>query len=188
MKVFQYKNYDHYVEEQMRGNKEKESRQFNGQVRIKEIHRRIPTTSVTSIICHGTRSGGEQKEFLKYYPNAYVIGTEISDTATKYELTVEHDFSVQKEQWVNKFDIVYSNAIDHAFDPTVTITTWKEQLSPTGKLAVDWNTAHSLKSTAMDPVSGSVKEFKNFLAANQLKIEHEIPSNKWITFICSIIG
>lgn len=182
MKVYEYNDYDHYVKEQIDGNKKKITRQFNGQNRIRWIHNHFPIAS--NIICHGTRSGGEQKEFLKYYPEAYVIGTEISDTAKDYEFTVQHDFAVQKEEWVNNFDIVYSNSIDHSFDPDKTITTWKDQLTSNGKLFVEWNIEHNLKSTPMDPFSGSVQEFENFLKEHGLIIEATSKYSKWITYAC----
>ena len=79
MKVFKYHNYDHYVKAQTEGNKRKidnvyvDSKVVNAIAKLKG--------EANTILCHGTRNGAEQKMFLECYPDAEVLGTEISDTA-----------------------------------------------------------------------------------------------------------
>lgn len=169
MKSYEYKDYKHYKEEQIAANHRKLSWNFTGKSHIAEIKKR--KSDASNIICHGTRRGGEQLEFLKFYPNAYVIGTEISDTATQFPNTVEHDFNVQKEEWIEKFDVIYSNAFDHSFDPNITIEVWKQQLAKYGIMYLAWPEKHNSKSTSVDPLSGKKDDFISFLQQHSLQVE-----------------
>lgn len=63
-------------------------------------------------ICHGARNGFEVREFSRYVK---VIGTDISNTASRYGL-IQWDFHKQKDEWIGKFDFVYTNSIDHSHD------------------------------------------------------------------------
>ena len=168
MKVYKYKDYDHFVERQTFYNKKKLH-----WVLIKEEHIEWMVSRCSfpsTIICHGTRNGKEQQLFKKHTgPSSYVIGTEISETATKFPMTVQHDFAIPKKEWIGYFDIVYSNSFDHSFDPDKTMTTWIEQLANNGKMFIDWN--HD-QNTGIphesDPCSGSVKDFERFLIKHKL--------------------
>jgi len=170
MKVYKYKSYDDYVTNQMLANKRKISWKFKGRDRIKWI--KNYKKEATNIICHGTRCGIEQQDFKDLYSEAYVIGTEISDTATQFPMTIQHDFAVIREEWIGKFDIIYSNSFDHSFNPDVAIETWKGQLNSTGKMFLEWNVIQNRKSIPADPVSGNLEEFKDFLNKHNLNIEH----------------
>ena len=115
MRVYEYKDYDDYVEAQTWTNKEKLTWRYVKPHTIKRICEHKPYPAF--IICHGTRNGTEQKYFKDNYPNAYVIGTEISETATQFPMTLHHDFTFPIEKWIGKADIVYSNSFDHTIDP-----------------------------------------------------------------------
>ena len=168
LNVYEYKDYEEYVSEQTKANKRKLHWEFPGNDHVQWI--KTVKLNANKIICHGTRRGGEQKQFKLYYPDAYVIGTEISETATQFEMTVQHDFAVEKKEWIGQFDILYSNAFDHSYDPDKCIETWKKQLSPSGRMFLDWNENHRDTSyVPSDPVSGSLENFIRFL--NEHKIE-----------------
>ena len=169
LKVQEYKNYDHYVEAQTAANKRKLGWQFKKEDHVKWIKEK--KLAAKNIICHGTRNGGEQKIFKKYYPDAYIIGTEISETATQFEMTIQHDFAIPKAEWIGKFDILYSNSFDHSLDPKKTIETWKEQISPDGRIFVEWDFANNTQSSLSDPVSGTTEEFINLLKSSNVVIE-----------------
>ena len=53
--------------------------------------------SANTVLCHGTRNGAEQRYFKDHWKNAEVLGTEISDTATQFPMTVEWDMQKQPE-------------------------------------------------------------------------------------------
>jgi len=170
MKIYQYENgYDEYVETQTFHNKRKLGRVYFKEHTGKIIKEHKP--GATNIICHGTRNGAEQKYFKSVFKNSYVIGTEISETATQFEMTVQHDFAIPKAEWIGKFDILYSNSFDHSIDPSKTIDTWKKQISYDGKIFVEWSDYYNAKSTLSDPVSGTTEEFISFLESHNVVIE-----------------
>jgi len=171
MKTFKYNDYDHYVNEQIAGNHKKLSWRFKKEHHVKWI--KSLQLEANNIICHGTRNGGEQKIFKKYYEDAYIIGTEISDTADQFEMTIQHDFAEPKKEWIGKFDIIYSNSFDHSFNPEKTILTWKSQLSKKGMMFLDWSDRHNSNSTPMDPVSGTTDEFKKFIKNYNINVINE---------------
>jgi hypothetical protein len=74
-------------------------------------------------ICHGTRNGSEQVNFSKYL-KIPVIGTDISDTATQFANTIQWDFHDIKDEWVNNIDFIYSNSLDHSYDPIYCLRQW----------------------------------------------------------------
>ena len=169
MRVYDYKDYDEYVSEQTKANIEKLGWQFKKEDHVQWIKQK--KLGAKNIVCHGTRNGGEQKVFQKYYPDAYIVGTEISETATQFDMTVQHDFAEPKNEWVSKFDIVYSNAFDHSLDPSRTIETWKQQLSYDGRLFIEWSDFYNARSSAADPVSGTTQQFMAFLKSHNVAVE-----------------
>lgn len=150
MKIYTYDDYDHYVDAQTRANKRKLKNVWVEESTILTICHQQPATN---ILCHGTRNGMEQQLFQQYFPTAFVIGTEISETAQDFEHTVQYDFHKENADWIRKFDIVYSNSLDHAHDPGLALNTWKAQLNATGKLFVEFGVdAGDNRSRESDPL------------------------------------
>jgi len=78
MRIYQYLNYNEYVKAQKDGFEKKNSNQWAIEENIKFLSeylfwKLLPKRG----ICHGTRSGLEQRWFMKYLKECYVIGTEI---------------------------------------------------------------------------------------------------------------
>jgi len=134
MKIYEYENYQEYIEVQTAANKQKINLVW---VNIKTIERIANLINAKNILCHGTRNGAELTMFRKQFPKATIIGTEISDTADQFPNTVLHDFHEIKTEWLNKFDIVYSNSWDHSYDPDKSLAVWKNQLNDNGILCID---------------------------------------------------
>tara|TARA_R110000868_G_scaffold886_4_gene6745 strand:+ start:2734 stop:3306 length:573 start_codon:yes stop_codon:yes gene_type:complete len=186
MKIYQYKDYEEYVKWQIHTNKVKKGWVYVSRGTIEQIARDKVTAS--TIICHGTRAAYEQEFFKIYFPDAEIIGTEISDNATEYPMTVQHDFNVQKPEWVGKFDIIYSNAIDHSIDPKATLSTWRDQLNSTGRLYVEYSQQQSIPGgTVNDPLDATTEEVEKLLLEIDLtivgKIEDQVRANG-VVFIC----
>lgn len=135
MKLHQYRNYQDYVAAQTEANYAKLSHVYVRKETIEAVVSRCPMAQ--SVLCHGTRNGSEQDMFVSLLPGATILGTEISDTAHQFALTVQWDFSQSRDDWVGIWDIVYSNSFDHSWDPSKTIETWRDQLSPTGSLFLE---------------------------------------------------
>lgn len=154
MKIYEYKDHDEYVAIQTDANKRKLKRNHSFVKKetmklIKSIHPEAKT-----ILCHGTRNGAEQLYFKEFYPDAEIIGTEISDTASQFPMTVQHDFHEEKEEWINYFDIVYSNSWDHSYDPDKSLLAWRNQMRRGfGRLYIDhaYNPMNN-QSSAVDPL------------------------------------
>lgn len=135
MKIYKYQNYKDYIDAQTKANEEKISNVWVKFQTVQTIAHVKPNAK--KIICHGTRNGKEQQFFQKLFPEASIIGTEISKTASNFPNTVQHDFHEQKSDWVGLFDIVYSNSWDHSYDPMLSLKTWREQLKDDGKLFLE---------------------------------------------------
>ena len=186
MKIYKYKDYDEYVDWQIKTNKEKKGWVYVKSGTIDQIVK--DRIFAATILCHGTRAAGEQSYFLKHFPNAKIIGTEISDNATEYPMTIQHDFNVQKPEWINKFDIVYSNAIDHSIDPKATLITWRNQLNETGRLYLEYSEMQSIPGgNRNDPLDATNEEIENLLLEIDLNIVGKITKSvqkKGTVFIC----
>lgn len=135
MKIFEYKNYDHYVESQVEANVRKIKNVWVQRTTIEKI--KELQQDAKHILCHGTRNAAEQKYFRECYPEAEIIGTEISHTANDFPMTVQHDFHEVRKDWIEKFDIVYSNSFDHSYDPEKSLSAWKGQLSINGCMYIE---------------------------------------------------
>lgn len=99
-------------------------------------------------LCHGTRRGNEQLWLVRAlgWPAGSVLGTEISKTASRFNHTVQHDFHERNEAWVGKAAFVYSNALDHSYDPRLAAARWVESLQPGGLLVVEHSFAQVRES------------------------------------------
>tara|TARA_Y100000593_G_scaffold4623_1_gene9141 strand:- start:4978 stop:5805 length:828 start_codon:yes stop_codon:yes gene_type:complete len=82
-------------------------------------------------LCHGTRRGHEQKHFSKHL-NIPVLGTDISDTAEQFPNTIKWDFHEVPDEWINGVDFIYSNSLDHSYDPIHCLRQWFKCLRPGG--------------------------------------------------------
>lgn len=169
MKIYKYESYNEYVKAQTEANVKKIKNVWVKQETIEKIHTIQP--NATHILCHGTRNGAEQKYFKNFYPNAEIIGTEISHTATDFEMTIQHDFHNSKEEWIDKFDILYSNSFDHSYDPEKSLSTWRDQIRHTGKLYLEIMLDIDNVSQKSDPLEINENELQELIASLDMKIQ-----------------
>jgi len=170
MKLWKYKNYEEYVKVQTNGNASKLTNVWADESCIDYICNLFRNPDGVSIkrpaqyiICHGTRNGSEQKWFRKNIPDATVIGTEISHTATEFPNTIQHDFHEPIKEYINKFDILYSNSLDHSYDPKKCLRTWIDQLNEDGLLCIDLAQGREMVSRELDPLEISSEELIHLL-------------------------
>ncbi len=185
MKVYEYKDYQDYIDNQVSTTKTKSDWVYAKKETIKKISL-IKGIAVKNILCHGTRSAGEQKYFLENYPNAYIVGSEISETGKDYPMTVIHDFNKVKKEWVGKFDIVYSNSFDHTITPLETLTVWKNQLNKNGTLFLEYAERQSRCHSA-DPLDATEKEIEQLIRDSGLVITDEIRDgvkHSGVVYVC----
>ncbi|MBC7478176.1 MAG: hypothetical protein H7317_08800 [Pseudorhodobacter sp.] len=158
-----YDDYETYRKVQEEGNKAKLQAQF-----VKKGHifylakwmqdQRAGGDKIDFGLCHGVRRGKEQSWFRKKLDGANVIGTDISETATQFENTVQWDFHDDNPEWQGRADFVYSNSWDHAYDPGKAFAAWAKCLKLGGWLLIDHTRGHMPKSSnVLDPF-GATRE------------------------------
>ena len=86
-------------------------------------------------ICHGTRRGTEQKDFRNIL-GIDVIGTEISETAEQFPNTIQWDFHEVKEEWKDNTCFIFSNSLDHSYDPIKCLRAWMSCIKPGGLIYI----------------------------------------------------
>lgn len=175
MKIRKYKSYDQYVRVQSEANKKKIKNVWVAENTIKQIYGFIGAKEKIKILCHGTRNGKEQKLFRKFYPDCEIIGTEISDTATRFPDTIQWDFHEIKSGWEGFFDLIYSNSLDHSYKPSKALNAWLSCLKPSGHLALEW-TGQNERNTWNDPFSATLEELRGLIIGKKVgaRIIHEI--------------
>ena len=168
MKVWKYKNYDEYVDAQVKGNLAKyKSHSYVDKGIIGNVVKYMISNDLKPKfgLCHGTRNGLEQKYFIDLFSsngiNVSVLGTEISHTALEFKNTIQWDFNKVKDDWIENVDFIYSNSFDHSFNPTQTIDAWMSCLTNNGFCFIEWSD-DCLKNRPMDPVAGSLDEWVEF--------------------------
>lgn len=117
-----------------------------------------------AVLCHGTRNAAEQTFFRAQLPDAKIVGTEISDTASQFPMTIQWDFHEVKPEWHGHFDLVFSNSWDHTYDPHKLFPAWLSCIAPNGALVLEWSTVHG-KTTAdvVDPFRASLEGLTGLL-------------------------
>jgi hypothetical protein len=137
-------DYETYRRIQEVGNKAKIKKVFADRSVIEKVadHAIDRLKSVNRILCHGTRNGAEQRWFKDRLPNAEVLGTEISDTASQFPMTLQWDFHELKDGWANNWDVIYSNSWDHCYSPLKLFRTWSLSLRPGGLMYLEHTPDH----------------------------------------------
>jgi len=165
MRLHKYKNYDEYKKVQEEGNKKKINRQYCQKDEIKFLSDYLKTksTDIKFGICHGTRRGNEQSWFREYL-DADVIGTEISETANQFPHTIQWDFHETKEEWLNNTDFIYSNSLDHSYDPSMCLKKWMSCIKEGGICIIQWDQHYTDDySRELDPFGASLDEYKQMI-------------------------
>lgn len=105
-------------------------------------------------ICHGTRRGKEQQWFRNYL-DCEVIGTEISETAEQFPHTIRWDFHEAKPEWLGAVDFIYSNSLDHSYDPEKCINVWMSCIKK-GGLCIIEHSSDDEGSSEIDPFGAGI--------------------------------
>jgi hypothetical protein len=133
-------DYEEYRRIQAEANKRKIDRTYVKEENIEFVSqylkRKIGTPKFG--ICHGTRRGLEQEWFAKRL-GCKVIGTEISDTAEQFPNTIQWDFHEIQPEWIGNVDFIYSNSLDHSYDPEKCVNAWMTCIRPDGYCIIEWH-------------------------------------------------
>jgi hypothetical protein len=173
MRVFEHKDYNHYYQAQLKKYYRKKKNVWVTKEEIIMIVKHIKKHlgNVESGICHGTRTGWEIQQFKKRL-KCDVIGTEIAPNDIPD--TIEWDFHNIKDEWLGKFDFIYSNSFDHSNKPKYCIGQWMTCLKPRGICYVTWMASLLKNPDPADCLFAELKEFrkmfnKNFVVVDEFK-------------------
>lgn len=155
--LYEYKDqkgefdYQKYIETQITTNKRKIECVWAQKENIDYISRYLIDNlrTIEFGLCHGTRRGLEQQWFIENL-RCEVVGTEISDTASEFPNTIQWDFHKAKPEWIGAADFIYSNSLDHSYDPELCLNTWISCLKDDGILIIEHSSDDSY-SKESDP-------------------------------------
>lgn len=108
---------------------------------IDKVKDYLNLNTIEFIICHAVRCGYESKYFMDKFGVERVFSTDLQGDAFMFDRTnfYAQDFDTLPDEWVNKFDLLYSNSIDHSRDPINTLVTWSKQLKDSGLMVVTFS-------------------------------------------------
>lgn len=154
-------DYDLYRSIQVDGNKRKLDKCWVKKENIQELaeilSQRLP--QINKGVCHGSRQGKEQVWFREFLGNSVeVFGTDISDTATRFPYSIQWDFHEVKPEWIGAFDFIYSNSLDHSYDPDKALNAWMSCLKPHGICILEHAQSHGVGAVnQLDPFGAQLE-------------------------------
>lgn len=194
--LYEYESYDEYKRTQIEHNLRKEGTVYSDEATLRKLSSRLIlefNTSKISGICHGSRNGFEQNFFNSLDNRFEVIGTDISDSATKYPNSVVWDFHDTNKSWISNFNFIYSNSLDQSYKPQLALKTWLNQLVLGGLLIIEHGKNHSpTAANKMDPFGVRPSVFCHIISGwfgHQVSIDFlkSVKSNSKQETFCFII-
>jgi len=98
--------------------------------------------SKLEMICLGTRNNWERDVFKSLLKKVEVSSLDIAPASNADYIM---DFNSFPSDWENKWDIIYSNSIDHSTSSDDCLKEWIRILKPGGLMYTDWETQNSEK-------------------------------------------
>lgn len=194
MDQYNFKSYDEYRNAQIVANKKKLDRNWANETEMQYLadwlkkHR--PT--VKSGICHGSRNGKEA-QWLAKHTGGEIIAADVSPTIKDFG-GIQWDFHQKNPDWSGKFDVVYCNALDHAYDAKQAMEAFMDSLSNDGVLMLQWTPCghRDFKPNKIDCFAANLKEYKALCHQSGVLIEtlksKEIRKSDNILFYHLIVG
>ena len=154
--LHKYSSYEEYARVQIHWNKVKLNNIYADEVTLKRVRdilvAEFGDAGKINGICHGTRNGFEQNFLRSLSENFNVIGTDISETATDFDNSIQWDFHDVNPAWSGNQDFIYTNSLDQSWRPHVAVETWLSQLNENGILIIEHTRAHGPSGASeMDP-------------------------------------
>lgn len=119
--------------------------------------------------CMGIRSGAEYFEFPKYLPNAEIFGVDIAEKVVEVGKNCYcYDFNHLPKEWEGKFDLIYSNSLDHSFDIKETIQEWRRVVKKSGYILISFSSCE--KVTNSDRYAFSKEDVEELFSVDQFEI------------------
>ena len=181
--LYQYNSFEEYKTTQIYHNKRKIDKIWSDEHTLNRLANIILKDAKCENypilgICHGSRNGFEQNYLNKINKKIFAIGTDISETALSFDNSIQWDFHDPNPYWIGHFDFVYTNSLDHAYDPKKAITTWLDQLKKDGKLVIELTKEHEpQQASKMDPFGIKINIFAHYLITcfgNKIGISYSV--------------
>lgn len=147
-------SYKKYVEAQVKRNSRvvKNNSRLGSWVGIDEVQCIVKwlkkyVTPLSSGMCHGTRYGREQQWFAELLglERHQVLGTDIAPKCEQFG-NIHWDFHDLNDEWINKFDFIYSNSLDHSYNPIYALQQWSRCLrNDKSVIVLAYGTGHKLE-------------------------------------------
>jgi SAM-dependent methyltransferase len=163
MQLYKYTSYGEYKKAQIDYNVLKQDLVWAKRTIIKSVAGYLKRFEPKLGMCHGVRNGAEMKMFEKYLPGCQVHGTEISYTAENLKNVFIWDFHEVHDQWLDTYDFIYSNSLDHAYNPAKAVRAWGRCIKSGGHIIIE-HTRNHMDSTVHDPFGVRYDEFKPLLS------------------------
>jgi len=164
--IHKYKSYQEYKDIQIFHNKRKIQKVWASKNTLNKVINRVRKDFKNKklfALCHGTRNGFEQN-YLASKLRVRIIGTDISETALNFPLSIIWDFHKENKNWINKCDFIYTNSLDQSWKPELALGTWLRQLKIGGLLFIEHSEDHGPQGASeMDPFGIKPKIFPYYL-------------------------
>ena len=183
MKVFQYKDYDHYIE----GQRKKMNFQDlwakpDVMYQLAEyVKNNVPNPKFG--LCHGVRRGEEVSHFEGAFEDLGVkdikiIGTDICDFSSEENdnthpihpnVIYPFDFHQIEKEWIDSVDFIYTNSFDHTINPEELLDRWMMCLKKDGVCIIEWQdensggTGTNMGEGDVDCLGATVDEIKKLI-------------------------
>tara|TARA_R110002020_G_scaffold59538_3_gene162241 strand:+ start:5502 stop:6092 length:591 start_codon:yes stop_codon:yes gene_type:complete len=127
-KSWEYKNYEEYVECQIKRHKAKSyyhmTQRYYEEIFLKFEKYFTLDPKIQTIIAQGVRNDFEVDAISSINSGVEVYGTDINYENT-YKNIFKLDFNKCPKGWNKKFDLLFSNSFDHTPAPDLTLKEWK---------------------------------------------------------------
>jgi hypothetical protein len=125
-------------------------------------------------ICHGARNGHEVNWLARNLKHP-VIGTDISPTANQFPNMRQWDFHEIVPEWTGRAAWIYTNSLDHSYDPAKALKAWADSLRPDGMIFLHWSPEHNqdFGNGGADCFQASLKGYQD-LVKEQMTLLHTI--------------
>ena len=180
MKIHRYRSYRQYARIQKKKNKRQLDRTWATPEEMETVaaYVREHLPGARFGLCHGAKHGWEVQA-LRERLDIDVIGTDISDSARKFDHMIQWDFHETKKEWLGRTDFIYSNCLDHSYDPALCLDRWMVCLRPGGLCFIEWSAWHGEEySDADDPFGASLDEYRGLITTKyEIRDELDLPEN-----------
>lgn len=174
MQLYKYGNHEEYIESQREGIynhksvKDNVNYEWVQRSEVTFLHNEVFKPHFESRgcspkhgVCHGAKLGKENVWFQDVTKFEW-IGTDIVIETNEQMNLINWDFHEIKQGWERKFDVIYSNALDHSYDPEKALKRWFRCLNTNGICVIEHSDC-DLRSDRTDPFGATFDEYKKLI-------------------------